>query len=158
MFERILGTGRRVVLAAALIAIFGFTGVTAKAAEEMNAEEKAHLATVTAYLRGYFNPKIDVDTMAAPFADDVSFRSSDTAPTQHGKAALIESLKKGAASDLRWDIKIVNSYARGPIVAVSRVETGRQPGKPDRNLPIVVGLFIFKDGKISEWYDYVPKS
>ena len=54
------------------------------------------------------------------------------------------------------EVKVVRAFARGPVVTVERFETMHAPGKPERHLP-VVGFFAFKDGKIAEWYDYVPK-
>jgi len=160
MFESTSKVTRRTIVKAGSLTLVGLAalrGEQVQAAEEMNAAEKANLAVVTAYLRGYNDQVIDADKMASVFSEDCAFRTSETAPTQHGKAALIASIKRGAENPGRWDIQVVNAFSRGPIVAVSRAETNRTPGRPERHIA-VVGLFVFKDGKISEWYDYLPKA
>ena len=159
MITQNLTLGRRSLAKLGLFAALGTTLLPKKtsAAEEMNAQEKANLAIVNAYLRGFFEPKIDAKKMADVFADNCVFRMSDDLPIMRGKETLIGAINKGAEGGKRWDIRIVNALSRGPVVTVSRAETGRAPGKADINIA-VVGVFIFKDGKISEWYDYVPKA
>ena len=44
----------------------------------------------------------------------------------------------------------------GPVVMNKRIDTMKTAGKPDQVFP-VVGVFIVKKGKITEWTDYLDK-
>jgi limonene-1,2-epoxide hydrolase len=49
---------------------------------------------------------------------------------------------------------IVHSiYTCGPVVIISRTDTRKQEGRPDKPIPVVAVLAV-KDGKITEWSDY----
>src|SRR5882672_1802422 len=130
MFDGTSGITRRTIVKAGSLTLVGLAGLRG---ERVDAAEKAPLPVVTAYLRGYYDQMIDADNTPSAFSDDCAFRTSETAPTQHGKAALIASIKRGAENPGRWDIQIVNAFSRGPIVAVSRAETNRAPGRPERH-------------------------
>ncbi len=54
----------------------------------------------------------------------------------------------------KLDVKILHTYAEGPLVTNKRIDTLTTPSKPPQSFP-VVGVFIVKKGKITEWTDYL---
>ena len=52
-----------------------------------------------------------------------------------------------------YDVEIHDIYTCGPVVVVSRTDTRKEEGQPDKPFP-AVGVFAFRDGKIVEWSDY----
>jgi limonene-1,2-epoxide hydrolase len=58
-----------------------------------------------------------------------------------------------ASKGFSYDIEIHDVFTCGPVVVVSRTDTRKEEGKPDKPFP-AVGVFAFRDGKIVEWSDY----
>ncbi len=57
------------------------------------------------------------------------------------------------ANGERYDLKILETFARGPVVVNSRTDSTLK-GTRSTNPTPVVGVFILRDGKIREWSDY----
>ena len=53
----------------------------------------------------------------------------------------------------RIEMKIGETFAKGPIVMHERVDVMSFPNQPDRTGRLV-GVFALKDGKIHEWLEY----
>ena len=51
-------------------------------------------------------------------------------------------------------VETLETTAHGPVVMNKRIDTMKTEGKPDQLFP-VVGVFIVKDVKITEWADYL---
>lgn len=52
-----------------------------------------------------------------------------------------------------YEIVIHNIFVSGPAVIVTRTDTRKEKGQPDKHFP-AVGVFAVKDGMIVEWSDY----
>jgi limonene-1,2-epoxide hydrolase len=66
--------------------------------------------------------------------------------------AAVERIKSYVDRSSRIDFKILDSWARGPIVINERIDSfTRSDASPAYHL---VGVFFIKDGKIAEWTDY----
>jgi limonene-1,2-epoxide hydrolase len=53
-------------------------------------------------------------------------------------------------------VETLETTAHGPVVMNKRIDTMKTPDKPDQVFP-VVGVFVVKNGKITEWTDYLDK-
>jgi limonene-1,2-epoxide hydrolase len=53
-------------------------------------------------------------------------------------------------------VETLSTTAHGPVVLNKRIDTLKTLDKPDQVFP-VVGVFVVKDGKITEWVDYLDK-
>jgi limonene-1,2-epoxide hydrolase len=53
----------------------------------------------------------------------------------------------------RIEMKIGETFAKGPIVMHERVDVMSFPNQPDRTGRLI-GVFALKDGKIHEWLEY----
>jgi hypothetical protein len=90
-------------------------------------------------------------------APDVSGRWFDDEPRFEGREAAAKAAKSGAGNDLdglRIHAHIIKLFVRGPLVASSRMDTIKRPGKPDEVLKIA-GVCIIKHGMIQEYCDYI---
>ena len=79
-----------------------------------------------------------------------------TIPTS-GPAAVAAEMKSFTASGQSVDVKLLEIFAKGPVVVTSRVDTVKAPGKPDQVYQIA-GVFIVKGDKITEWTDFLAAS
>ena len=53
----------------------------------------------------------------------------------------------------RIEMKIGETFAKGPIVMHDRVDVMSFPNQPDRTARLI-GVYALKDGKIHEWLEY----
>ena len=121
-----LGAGGLGLLVAAL-------AESANAAEPASAAETANLAAVTSLLRGFNDAAMDAGGMAGLFTEDCRIRLSENAPLLRGRFEAVELFKKTGAAPERRDIRIVEAFSRGPIVAAWRDEILRGPGRIDQH-------------------------
>jgi len=70
-----------------------------------------------------------------------------------GLDTLKQNSKELEAIKFTYDIEIHSIHTCGPVVVVSRTDTRKEEGKPDKPVP-AVGVFAVKNGKIVEWSDY----
>ncbi len=85
--------------------------------------------------------------------DDCLIRFADGVHPASGRVAAIALLKRFFGNDERYELKIQDVFAHGPVVAVSRIDSTVKDRVHLRPTP-VVGVFIMHDGKIREWSDY----
>jgi limonene-1,2-epoxide hydrolase len=120
-----------------------------------NNVEKANIQLVKDFCKAWADDPPDADKMASDFlADDVTVRFGDTILPVTGQDAAAELFKSFLNNGERYDLKIVDTCAHGPVVMNSRIDSTI---KDDRvtNPTQVVGVFVIRDGKIKEWSDYV---
>ena len=98
----------------------------------------------------------DADKSATYLAPDAAVRLEEDKPPVIGPGPYLAAVKSFTADGTTFSAKILSTFARGPVVVDSRIDTVKTPGKPDQALK-VAGVFIVKDGKIKEWTDYVYK-
>lgn len=67
-------------------------------------------------------------------------------------AAAVERIKSYVERSSKIEFKVLDSWARGPMVINERIDSFTRPdASPAYHL---VGVFFIKDGKIAEWTDY----
>jgi limonene-1,2-epoxide hydrolase len=122
--------------------------IPAMAAEPTPAE-KANLALVADFCAAF--ARRDMTTIASYLAPNCSYRVTETAVPAVGAAA-VERIRSYVERSSRIEFKILDSWARGPMVVNERIDSfTRSDGSPAYHL---VGVFLIKEGKIAEWTDY----
>jgi limonene-1,2-epoxide hydrolase len=118
-------------------------------AAEPTAAEKANLALVADFCAAFATR--DMTKIASYLAPNCSYRLTETAPPVVGPAA-VERIRSYVDQSSKIEFKILDSWARGPMVINERVDSfTRATSSPAYHL---VGVFFIKDGKIAEWIDY----
>ncbi|MDB5393499.1 MAG: epoxide hydrolase [Rhodospirillales bacterium] len=122
---------------------------TAQAATPTKAQ-KANIKIVEDFIKAWNEP----DKSVAYLADDASVRMEEDKPPVVGPAAVGAAFKTFMGHGETIDVKILSTFAEGPVVTNTRIDTLKTPGKPDQAFK-VVGVFVVKKGKIKEWTDYL---
>jgi limonene-1,2-epoxide hydrolase len=118
-------------------------------AAEPTAAEQANLALVTAFCAAFATR--DIAKIASYMAPNCSYRITETSPPAVGAAA-VERIKSYVERSSKIEFKILDSWARGPMVVNERIDSfTRTDASPMYHL---VGVFFIKDSKIAEWTDY----
>jgi len=111
--------------------------------------EAANLALVTDFCAAF--AARDMTKIASYLAPNCSYRITETAAPAVGAAA-VERIKSYVERSFKIEFKILDSWARGPIVINERIDSFTRPdASPAYHL---VGVFLIIDGKIEEWTDY----
>jgi limonene-1,2-epoxide hydrolase len=148
----VLAVGGLSLLASAVV----IPTVEAKTASP-TALEQANIQLVKQFLDSLGAKPLDFDSIVAKyFAPDASVRWIGDAPPAIGAAAAIAAAKPLVPKDAWLEIKLLDIWARGPLVTTSRIDIMKVPGKPDMPFDIA-GVHVIKDGKIVEYIDYVMK-
>jgi limonene-1,2-epoxide hydrolase len=149
---------RRDVFAAGALGAVAAVGLMCKSvnAAEMTAQEKAHVELVNAFCKLWGEGGGAVPKIMAHMTDDVSFKINGQPPIV-GKAAVAASFTSFFKSGERYEMIIHDTWAKGPVVVHYRTDTtikttGREPPGP------IVGIYVFKDGKIAEWEEVIYKA
>ncbi|MGE3956654.1 MAG: limonene-1,2-epoxide hydrolase family protein [Vicinamibacterales bacterium] len=140
------GMNRRTFVATGLgVAAAGFTGRAEGV--EPTATEKANIQVVTDFCAAW--PSHDLDRILGFFAENGSYRMTEAMEPTKGREALIARIKM--IINNVTEFQVLDTWARGPMVINERIDrfTNFQL-KSWRG----VGVFLIKDGKIVEWYDY----
>ena len=152
--------GRRELLTGACAAFVGAEAIGASTddSHEWTETEKANVKLFREYQDIFDHPTLDVDKVMERFlAPNASVRWFDDEPRVEGREAAAKAAKSGGGNDLvgvRIKTHILKLFARGPLVASSRIDTIKRPGKPDEILKIA-GVCIIRDGMIQEYCDYI---
>jgi limonene-1,2-epoxide hydrolase len=126
-------------------------------AYKLSAVEMANVTLVREFLASWDREDLDIDKLLARYiAPNAPVRWFDSAPAVFGPEAAAIEAKKGTGSNFRVAIDIHDVFARGPLVATSRVDTIKVPGKPNEILK-AVGVCIVRDGQFHEYCDYIVK-
>ena len=143
-------TRRTAFVAGALGAVAVATlGKTAIAAEEKS-DTKANEKVVADFIAAWKDP----DKAVTFLADNCSVRMEEDKPAIMGPANVGAAFKGFMGPGVTLTVKVLHTYAEGPLVTNKRVDTLTTPGKPPQTFPMV-GVFIVKKGKITEWTDYL---
>ena len=119
-------------------------------AAELSDAEKANVKLVGDFCAAWATRDL---TKILPFlAEDSSYRMSETTPAVTGHAGVRERLGSWIESSQQIEFKIVDTYAKGPMVVNHRVDRFVSTTRPLTWEG--VGVFFVKDGKIKEWFDY----
>ena len=144
------GIDRRGFLAAGLgVAASAGLGVGVRAAPTPS--ETANIQVVKDFCAAW--PSHDLDRILSFFADTGSYRMTETMEPTRGRDALIARIKMIINNVTEFEI--LDTWARGPMVINERIDRFT-------NFQLKswhgVGVFLIKDGKIVEWYDYTIDS
>jgi limonene-1,2-epoxide hydrolase len=120
------------------------------AVPEAAAATNANIKLVTDFCNSWNDP----DKAVTFLSPNASVRMVEDQPAVVGQAAVASAFKGYFAHGETISVKILSSFAEGPVVVNKRIDTMRTPGKPDQSFK-VVGVFTVKDGKIKEWADYL---
>jgi limonene-1,2-epoxide hydrolase len=144
-------TRRTAFVAGALGAVAAVTlGKTAIAAEEKKSDTKTNEKIVNDFIGAWNDPNKAVTFLA----DNCAVRMEEDKPAITGPANVAAAFKGFMGHGEKVDVKILNTYAEGPLVTNKRADTLTTLGKPPQRFPMV-GVFIVKKGKIIEWTDYL---
>ena len=146
------GLDRRSFLAAGLSAAATAAAFAAPVeAAEQTATEKANIQVVKDFCAAW--PSHDLDRIVGFFAENGSYRMTEAMEPSKGREALIARLKMIINNVTQFEI--LDTWARGPMVINERIDRFT-------NFQLKswhgVGVFLVKDGKIVEWYDYTVSS
>jgi limonene-1,2-epoxide hydrolase len=144
---------RRDFISSAAIVAGASLGKGAEAAQ-MTAEEKANTELVAGFCAAWSTR--DSKRILSFFADDGVYRMTETTPPVTGHAGVLERLGSWIeSSDKGIEFKILDTYAKGPMVVNHRIDRFMSSTRPLTWEG--VGVFFVKDGKIREWNDYTIK-
>jgi limonene-1,2-epoxide hydrolase len=126
-----------------LAALAGASRAEAAPASEL---EKANLKLVNDFCAAW--PAHDLARIMAFFSDNPAYRQTEAQAPATGRQGVTDKIDAFLKSVVKFEVH--DSWARGPMVINERTDyfTGRL--KFWRG----VGVFLIKDGKIVEWYDY----
>lgn len=142
---------RRNVFVAGALGAVAVAGLTKTAgAEAKDDTHKANIKVVEDFIKAWDDP----DKSVTYLADNASVRMVEDQPAIVGPAAVAAAFKGFMGPGVKLSVKILHTYAEGPLVTNKRVDTMTTPGKPAQAFP-VVGVFIVKKGKIVEWTDWL---
>jgi limonene-1,2-epoxide hydrolase len=143
---------RRHLLAVGALAGVLALGITGPAGAARSDTEKTDVKVVKDFIAAWSDP----DKAVTFLADNASVRMEEDKPPVVGPAAVAAAFKSFMTPGTTLSVKVNQTFAKGPVVVNSRVDTLKTAGKPDQSFP-VVGVFVVKNGKIAEWTDYLDK-
>lgn len=146
-----------VAVAAAFAAPFAQTG-QANAAE-LSADEAANLKVAKSYFTEFARPGADsAKVVTDHMAEDVVVRYTETTPPVMGRQKLADSLAGFTKDGRQYEIKILDFYAKGPVVVIHREDVTTHKGVKGKPT-YVVAVMVVHDGRIKEWTDFIlPKA
>lgn len=141
------GVNRRAFVTAGMGAVMA-AGLASRAdAAEPSATEKANMQVVKDFCAAW--PSHDLDRILAFFADNGSYRMTEAMDPTKGRDALVTRIKQIINNVTQFEI--LDTWARGPMVVNERIDRFTSFQLKSWH---GVGVFLVKDGKIVEWYDY----
>jgi limonene-1,2-epoxide hydrolase len=107
------------------------------------------LETVTAFCEAW--PRLDLDELAAFFAEDAVYHNIPVDPVV-GREAIRATVEGFTAGIDRVEFELVHTAVAGDVVLTERIDRFFAPGR-QITLP-VMGAFEVRDGLIAAWRDY----
>ena len=127
------------------LAIAGIGG-RSDAAQQTTAE-RTNVQVVNDFCAAW--PSHDIDRVMSFFAENCSYRLSETEEPNKGRQAVMDRIK--SFFYLVQNFEVIETFAKGPMVINERHD--HFTGGPLK-MWHGVGVFFLKEGKIVEWYDY----
>jgi limonene-1,2-epoxide hydrolase len=138
--------------AAAGVLLLVTLGFATTIVAEDSATEKANIKVVNDFIDSWSNP----DEAVTFLAPDAAVRMIEDQPAVVGQTAIAEAFKSFMTPGVTLTVDTLETMAHGPIVMNKRIDTMKSTDKPDQVFP-VVGVFVVREGKITEWTDYLDK-
>ena len=153
---------RRAFLPAAFFGAMGMAAAPkALLASETTDDEKANLKLVRDMVATWdivaaSDPQ-DIARLSPFFADDCAFRlrPTDLSATR-GRSNVEAAIKRGTANGQKIHHELLDSFAKGPVVVMEKLNQFITPEK--MRTSHVVAVLLIKDGKIAEWTEYFISS
>lgn len=143
----------KLVALASLVALGAFVVASPALADgEGNKTERANVKVVNDFIAAWDNP----DKAVTFLAPEASVRMEEDKPALVGPKAVGDAFKGFMAPGTKLHVKTLRTTVHGPVVLNKRIDTLKIKDKPDQVFP-VVGVFVVKNGKITEWTDYLDK-
>src|SRR5215469_1110010 len=117
---------RRTALASAGFLLASSTVASTEAAE-MSIVEKSNVKLVNDFLKGWAASDATSAKLADVVADDATIQPQQEKPAATGKAAILTAFDGYLANGRRWDIKVLETFAKGPVVVNSRIDASHYP-------------------------------
>ena len=114
--------------------------------------ESSNVAVVDAFIAAWDDPDRAVDYLAS----DASVRMIEDQPPIVGRTAIAEAFKGFMSPGVTLTVETLETTVHGPVVMNKRIDTLKTEGQADQVFP-VIGVFLVKDGKITEWTDYLER-
>ena len=152
------GLSRRTLFAAGGLGVLALAGLASAAQAAASAapaggSEKANVKVVDDFIKTWSAKDFDADKVCADYlASDASVRMQEDKPPLVGPAAVAAGFKSFTGDGSRVKVKILQTFAKGPVVVISRVDTLTSPGKPEQSRKGGGGC-SGKNGKIKGWTD-----
>ena len=124
------------------------------AAADQSTLEKSNAQLVKDFCAAWGDDSPDAEKIVNQFmADDCVVRFGESVAPVSGHPATIGLFDTFLGNGERYELKILETFARGPIVMNSRIDSTIKDSRK-ANPTKVIGVFVIKDGKIKEWSDY----
>ena len=140
---------RRSFLSASGIGVLGLLAPRAASAQP-NAEEAANVRLVTDFCAAW--SARDLQKVFPFLAEDSVYRMSETTPPATGHEGVRQRLGSWMESSQTIEFRILETFARGPIVVNHRIDRFVSTTRPLTWEGI--GVFFVSNKKIKEWSDY----
>jgi limonene-1,2-epoxide hydrolase len=119
--------------------------------------EKANIKTVRDWSAAFdtvaASDPPDLTKLVPYFSVDCAFRLRPTGTVpEYGLDAIAAAIRRVTANGQRVHQVLLDSFAKGPIVVVEKLNHFITPEKTRTSH--VVAVYVFKDGKIVEWTEY----
>ncbi len=142
----------RTFLIAGLLCMAAVAGMAGSSVAADSATEKANIKVVADFIASWDDP----DEAVTFLSPDASVRMVEDEPALVGTAAIAAAFKGFLTPGVTLTVETLSTTVHGPVVLNKRIDTVKTPDKPDQVFP-VAGVFIVKQGKITEWADYLDK-
>jgi limonene-1,2-epoxide hydrolase len=119
---------------------------------DRSAAETANVEVVDDFIAAWSNP----DEAVAFLAPEAAVRMIEDQPPVIGQKAIGDAFKSFMTPGVTLTVETLATTAHGPVVMNKRIDTMKTAGEPDQVFP-VVGVFVVKNGKITEWTDYLDE-
>jgi limonene-1,2-epoxide hydrolase len=152
--KRTPAVNRRTFLASASgIAALGLTGESADAAE-WTAEERANVKLIEDFFTARWAVPLNTERMGQYLAEDCIRGALDI--RVRGRDNILREIQEGYSEMAAADFKVVQTFARGPIVCNERIENLTMKGR--KSTWHGIGVFRCEAGKIKEWRTFTMKT
>jgi limonene-1,2-epoxide hydrolase len=143
---------RRFLASASGVAAFGLTGESVAAAE-WTAEERANVKLIEDFFTARWAVPLNTNRLGQYLAEDCIRGALDI--RVRGRDNILREIQEGYSEMAAADFKVVQSFARGPIVCNERIENLTMKGRQSQWHGI--GVFRCEGGKIKEWRTFTMK-
>ncbi len=113
-------------------------------------QEADNLAIVVGFCEAWSS--LDLRQVVAFMSEDAVYRMTEETPPAIGHQALIDQMQPWVDTSSAIEFRIVDSWARGPLVMNHRIDIFISDTRP--LIWEGVGTFLIRDGKIKEWSDF----